>query len=166
MIKAVKDYPDYKVTDDGQVIGKRGKVMIGHVDKCGYLEVLFSYYPKSFQMRVHRLVAEAFISNPNNLPCVNHKDGNKLNNCVSNLEWCTHSENTIHAYETGLEKKVLGENHHAHKLTNDAVKYIKSVYIKRHSEFGATALAKKFKVDRTTISDVIRNKTWKECCCD
>lgn len=51
---------------------------------------------------IHRLLAETFIENPNNLECVNHKDGNKLNNSLSNLEWCSYSYNNIHAFKFGL----------------------------------------------------------------
>jgi hypothetical protein len=53
---------------------------------------------------LHRLLAKTFIPNPNNYPCINHKDGNKKNNNINNLEWCTHQQNTIHSYATGLQK--------------------------------------------------------------
>lgn len=61
--------------------------------KHGYLCVHLVKNGKTFQLKVHRLVAMAFIPNPNNLPCVNHKDEDKANNCVDNLEWCTYEHN-------------------------------------------------------------------------
>ena len=60
-----------------------------------------------------------------------------------------------------LEHKRCGEEHHAHKLTEKNAKYIRQVYIKRDKEFGAVALAKKFEVDRTTIRDIVSNKSWR-----
>ena len=67
----------------------------------------------------HRLVAEAFIPNLENKRTVNHKDGNKLNNCVSNLEWCTYSENLQHAYDHGLKKVPKGNKHWNTKIILD-----------------------------------------------
>lgn len=72
----------------------------------GYQFIILYKNKISKNFYVHRLVAEAFIPNPNNLPEVNHKDGNKQNNCVSNLEWCTNGENQKHAYKTGLHKTI------------------------------------------------------------
>ena len=79
---------------------------------------------------IHRLVAEAFIPNPNGLPQVNHIDGNKQNNCVDNLEWCTCKENMQHAVENGLIKK--GENHklYKRKLSDETVLKMKNYHQK------------------------------------
>lgn len=65
----------------------------------GYNYVNLVKDKKKFRFKNHRIVAESFISNPENKPCVNHKDGNKINNHVNNLEWCTYSENTIHSFK-------------------------------------------------------------------
>jgi hypothetical protein len=70
----------------------------------GYYTIRISENSKRKQLKVHRLVAQAFIPNPLNKPCVNHIDGNKLNNSITNLEWCTYKENYDHAITTGLMK--------------------------------------------------------------
>ena len=68
----------------------------------------------------------------------------------------------IHAYKTGLERKIFGEEHHNHKLTQEDVEYIRSVYSKRDPKYGAVALSNKFGVDRTTIHDIVNRKTWRQ----
>ncbi len=70
--------------------------------KNGYKRVCLCRNNNEKRVGIHRLVAEVFIPNPENKPCVNHKDGNKLNNRVDNLEWCTAKENNQHAIKTGL----------------------------------------------------------------
>lgn len=82
----------------------------------GYQAVTMSKNGHARLMKIHRLVAKAFIPNPNNKTQVNHKDGNKLNNCMENLEWCTSLENQMHAIHTGLKtgmekaKKVIRDD--------------------------------------------------------
>lgn len=82
---------------------KKGKQLKPEKTNCGYLRVLLiNKDNKRCHVSIHRAVAEAFISNPNNLPQVNHIDGNKLNNNVNNLEWVTSSQNINHAFKNGL----------------------------------------------------------------
>lgn len=111
---------------------------------------------------IHKAVAYAFLSNPDNLPEVNHKDGNKTNNHVGNLEWCTSHENQQHKYDIGLFDKNLisGENNHSSKLKVEDVKYIREHYIKGSKEFGAHAMARKFSVAHQTIVSLLKGKTW------
>ena len=85
---------------------KRTKILKLKINNKGYTKVYLYKNKKSKMFFVHRLVAMAFVPNPNNLPQVNHKDGNKLNNSIGNLEWCTCSENIKHAYKTGLKHYV------------------------------------------------------------
>lgn len=82
----------------------KGKILNTWSDKIGYTIVGLNKYNEYKLKKVHRLVAEAFIPNPENKSDVNHKDGNKSNNNVDNLEWVSRSENMKHAYSTGLSK--------------------------------------------------------------
>ena len=74
------------------------------ISKTGYYTCMLNKNGKIKLFKVHRLIAEAFIPNPNNYPIINHKDGNKLNNDISNLEWCNYSHNGKEAYRLGLIK--------------------------------------------------------------
>lgn len=104
-IKSLKDYgyPLYAVREDGVVINtKRVAVVIPFLTKRGYFRVeLQCVDGKKKKELVHRLVAKAFLFNPTNKPVVNHIDSNPLNNNVSNLEWCTHKENSEHSWREG-----------------------------------------------------------------
>jgi hypothetical protein len=95
----------YFVSPSGNIYNRHGDVMKGAVDKNGYLHTILNRKNRDF----HRIVAETFIPNPNNLKCVNHKDGDKQNNSVENLEWCTHSENTLHSFQNGLQRKITNQ---------------------------------------------------------
>ena len=95
----------YEVNEDGIVRNvKSKKIVHGYVAKNGYIRVKFENKCLGGLVRttVHRLVAEAFIPNPYNLPEVNHLDSNRANNHVSNLEWVTHSDNMKHSYAKGI----------------------------------------------------------------
>lgn len=78
------------------------RILKFHKDKDGYKKVILQKSGKAQNYLIHRLVAQAFIPNPDNKPQINHKDGDKQNNKVDNLEWCTPSENMIHAFKTEL----------------------------------------------------------------
>lgn len=92
----------YRKSRNGTVRFCKGRILKLKTNNQGYLQVNLYKNGKVKTFRVHRLVAEAFLPNPDNLPEVNHKDENKLNNCVSNLEWCTSSYNNN--YGTRIEK--------------------------------------------------------------
>lgn len=97
------------VSNLGNVKTIKGKILKQRLDKDGYYQVNLYYNGLETTKKVHRLIALTFLPNPNNYPVVNHIDGNKTNNHISNLEWCTVSYNTQHAYDNGLEGK--GFNH-------------------------------------------------------
>ena len=150
----------YIVFKNGTIMNLYGKVLHGMIDRCGYHEVSID----GKLQRVHRLVASKFIDNPFNKKCVNHKDGNKLNNDASNLEWATHSENTLHAFKTKLQVALAGEDNKNAKLTEKDVKNIRNEYIAGSKESGREALAKKYGVSQCTIGDIINYRSWRHVC--
>lgn len=97
------------------------KIKSQHLNKFGYKRLQLRKNNKYYNKVVHRLVAEAFIPNPNNLREVNHMHGNKLDNRYEFLEWCSPKENQQHALLTGLRDHIIGENHYNSKLTENDV---------------------------------------------
>lgn len=91
----------YEIFPNGRIINSRtGWEIKGNINSYGYRVVRLSKDRKSKDYKLHQLLAQTFIPNPNNYRCVNHIDGNKLNNSLDNLEWCTHGQNTLHARKT------------------------------------------------------------------
>ena len=110
--KLIEGFEDYMVSSDGKVWSlKKGKKkeLKPKTDSCGYLLVRLYINGRQVHKYIHRLVAEAFISNPDNLPQVNHKDENKTNNCVDNLEWCTAEYNNNYGTHNEKVGKALGK---------------------------------------------------------
>jgi hypothetical protein len=132
-------------------------MMKGTVERCGYSRIKLRNNEIIKRFFRHRLVAEAFIPNPKNKPEINHIDGNKLNNHVVNLEWCTCKENAIHAYETGLSPR--GSEKPNAKLTEGDVKKIK--YLILNTDKMQEEIAEIFGVCQTAISRIKLGKTWK-----
>lgn len=111
MWKAIKETNGMiEVSDDGRVrslLTGTPRVLKTQKDSKGYHRLRITINRKKMSFKIHREVAKAFIPNPDNLPQVNHKDGNKDNNCISNLEWVSNRENAHHAIANGLWDSVI-----------------------------------------------------------
>lgn len=121
-MKEVKDYKGYFATEIGDIIGKRGTVLAGKVTWDGYREIILSDGKRRRSVRVHTLVWETYFDKvPKGLQ-INHKDGDKLNNALSNLELVTNWENVRHAFINGLYKsKDFGDKRIPSTLTRTEI---------------------------------------------
>ena len=110
--KIIKDFEDYKVSNTGAVFSIKRNKMLKPYEKKNYLGVyLYQNNIRKF-MTIHRLVALAFIDNPNNYPQINHKDENTKNNCVENLEWCSAKYNSNYgSRKEKIRQRMLTNNH-------------------------------------------------------
>ncbi len=155
MLRQFRDYK-YFVNEDGIVVNNNGLIMKPNKDKDGYLTLNLFSNEGYKHFKVHRMVAECFIVREDDNLQVNHIDGDKLNNTVENLEWVTNSYNVKHAYDIGLI--IRGEGHHLAVLTNSIVEKIK---LKLMEGLRDIDIAKEFKIERKTISNIRLGKTWK-----
>lgn len=133
-------------------------------DDWGYYYVILYKDAKGKKCRIHRLVASAFIPNPDKskFDQINHKDEDKKNNSLENLEWCDARYNVN--YGTRVKRAALsvsGEGAWTHKLTNEDVDFIRKVYVPGSPLLGRSALAKKYGVSPSAIQRVIHKNTWK-----
>ena len=152
----------YEVSDMGNVRDKRIMVVRkATVNKVGYSVVGLTANGNRKLFLLHRLIALAFIDNPENKPQINHKNGVKTDNYLSNLEWVTNKENAIHATEMGLKDydKIRGVKNHNNKLSESDVREIRRDYIE-----GVTAkkiFATKYNVASASIGQIVRREIWK-----
>jgi len=149
----------YQVSNLGRVRNAvNGKVLKLMGNGTGYLYVGLYADGRRKNHYVHRLVALAYLHNREGKPCVNHIDSFRSNNVVSNLEWCSYSENTLHGYSSGGLSRVGIKNPQA-KLDDEKVATIKKI---KSSEEGLSIanIAKMFSVSPSTISDILNGRTW------
>ena len=160
-IEIWKDIPSYeglyKISNLGRLksLKKGEEILSPPTYNTGYIVAKLFKNGIYKRIGVHRIVAMSFIDNPLNKKMVNHIDGNKLNNCLSNLEWATSQENHTHAQLKGLKAK--GESHGMSKLTKENVKIINSLLMDGVPQ---RQIAVKFNVCQATIKDINLKRTW------
>lgn len=170
--KTIKDFENYEVSSFGNIRRKKCQVIYSNGTKTNYKERLLkqeitkdkykrvTLSQNNIQKRyqVHRLVSEYFLENTFNKPCVNHINGNKLNNNVSNLEWCTYSENERHSYN------VLGKINNNRKLNKDQINDILDNCTKGNTRNvvlfpgNVKKFMLKYNVSRNTILNILNKK--------
>lgn len=156
----MRQHPIYDylyITEDGRIFSKKTNKFLKFVKHPNGYFMLFTKLngrqSKGISLRVHRLVAETYLSNPDNKPYVNHKDGIKANNHVSNLEWVTASENMKHAYNTGLVKRKVTYSNSQCKVTKEVVNLAKSL---RQAGYSYRAIAKKLNTSHSRVQDWVK----------
>jgi len=158
-MKQLVDNLNYSVSQKGEVCNLRnGRMLKGGVGAMGYPVVMIKVKGKNKLCTIHRLVAKAYIPNPFNLPFVNHIDGSKTNNNVSNLEWVTDIQNKKHAVDIGLTPK--GSDHPHAKLNDNDVHTICSMLEEGRST-GYILSELKLPISRATLLNIRSGRDWK-----
>lgn len=175
--KEIEDFPNYMISDKGRVWTKtriikrpsgnylrRGCFMKGRDDSHGYLTVRIKGEKKTKNIKIHRLVAIAFLENTKNKREVNHINGIKTDNRISNLEWMTSKENKKHAWELGLYKKqdrskLTGENNPTATFTEEQIIEIRKIY--KLGGISQKALGEMYGTSQAQIYYIVNRITWK-----
>ena len=175
MIEEWKDIPRfdgcYQVSNFGNVRSfsvshkgfrrKEPKARALSLTHDGYQKVRLVANGKDITVRIHRLVAEMFVPNPDGKETVNHIDGNKQNNRADNLEWADRTEQLDHAYRMGLKVAKKGCDNSQSKLTPEQVNAIRAEYKKGSREFSSVKLGRKYGVSHRVILLIVKGKSYR-----
>lgn len=152
--KEINGYDNYLVSNFGNIKSiKRNLILKQYTLKNGYQSITLCQLGEKRTLSIHRLVCQSFLLNPENKEQVNHIDGNKLNNNITNLEWCTHSENQLHSIKSGL-RTTNGIKNSQSKLTEESV--LKILNDKRLYK----EISIEYNISIPTISDIKRGYSW------
>lgn len=150
------NFNNYTFNKDGSILGPSGKKLSYHKCKKGYNRVnLKNDKGKKRTYLVHRIIAKHFIPNPFNKPQINHIDGDKNNNSVKNLEWCTSQENVAHSVKLFLVKR--GSDRPNSKLTDEQVKEVRSLRVLGLNYY---QLGRKFNIAYQTAHKICTRKIY------
>lgn len=157
------DIENVFISNFGNIKNINEKTLNSYKGKNGYLVRRFKIKKGEYKtLYVHRIVALAFIKNPKNKKQVNHKNGIKNDNRVSNLEWVTNQENAIHSWKNGLSKikvnRVKGNKINTSKLNENQVKEIRNLH--ENKKYNMSKLGKMFNVSKTAIRYIIIRRNW------
>jgi hypothetical protein len=159
--KDIKDYEGlYAISNLGRVKNlKYNRLIFGNIDFAGYR--VFGLYKNGVQTKkkLHRLMAITFLNNPNNYEQINHINGNKDDNRLTNLEWCDHTHNMKHAYQIGLNSPQFGELSGRSKLKEGDVSNIRNDY--ENGINSPTLLGLKYNISEAQIRRIVKRENWK-----
>lgn len=151
----------YQISNYGRVKSLRfnkERIIKSFIGTGGYLHTQIKNNCVMHNLSIHRLVAKHFISNPDSKPDVNHIDGNKLNNRIENLEWCTKSENIRHSFKIGTHPRKIGTSNSNVKITESQVLEIRKLYDGKG--ISMRELANKYGLGKSSIYRIVNNISW------
>ena len=160
MWKEAYGFNNYLCNEKGEIYSLlSAKIMKTHGDKDGYQQLRMTVEKgRAVTVKAHRLIAQTFLPNPENKPFVNHKNGNKEDNAISNLEWCTAKENNVHARQTGLLND-YGVNNSRAVCNEETLKEIRTLIAEGK---GNTEIEKITGISNKVISNIRRGRNYKK----
>jgi hypothetical protein len=156
LFKTIPSFPNYMINRVGEVQNYKNKILSSYTDRYGYLVSTLYLDKKRKKRTVHSLVMETFVHIRKGNCQINHIDGDKKNNKLENLEYCTASDNLSHAYRIGL-KSAIGERNGFSKICSKDVVNIKKMLANGQTQ---KLVASFFEIDQSTVSNIKTGKLW------